>query len=213
MAAFRPLPVHELRRAPNGLGAFATKGKRRQNLKRHFSLDIDDVVADFTRHFFVKNGRSKLQSDKDYRRPRDYWYSWLLPQTEATPEASFDKVFDAVKHNPDFWLTVPVLDSHIPVEVEFYLTSRECPNEVTQEWLRINDLPQLEVVNATLLKQKKWDIALERGITGHIDDKDSTFIGCIEHGLKDSYLVSRPWNTDTISSRRIYRLEEVDWRS
>lgn len=182
-------------------------------LGRRLSLDIDDVVADFTTHFFVKNGRTKAQAAKDYFRPRDYWYSWLLPQTPEGPEASFDKVFEAIKNNPDFWLTIPVLDRHIPSEVVFYLTSRECSNAITQEWLRINDLPQLEIVNATALNKKKWDIARERGITGHIDDKDSTFIGCIEHGLRDSFLVSRPWNTDTIASRRIYRLEEVDWRS
>lgn len=180
--------------------------------KRRFSLDIDDVVADFSRHFFVWNGRTRKQSDRDYMRPRDYWYSWLLPQGPEGPEASFDKVFQAIKQEPDFWLTMPVLDSHIPLEVEFYLSSRECPNYLTMEWLRINDLPQLEVVNANHLNQKKWDLALARGITGHIDDKDTTFVGCIEHGLEDSFLASRPWNTDVKTPRRIYRLEEVDWR-
>jgi len=181
-------------------------------LRRHLSLDIDDVVADFTRHFFVKNGRSKAQADVDYRRPRDYWYSWLLPQTQGSPEANFNRVFEGIKKNEDFWLTIPVLDRHIPRDVAFYLTSRECPNELTEEWLRINDLPKLEVVNATLLKKKKWDIAKERGVTGHIDDKDTTFLGCIEHGFVDSFLVSRPWNVDVQTPRRIYRLEELDWR-
>jgi hypothetical protein len=182
-------------------------------MKRRLSLDLDDVVCDFTHHFFVKNGRTRLQAKKDYFRPRDYWYSWLLPQGEDGPEASFDRVFEVVKKNPDFWLTMPVLDKHIPHEVVFYLTSRECANEITQEWLRINDLPQLEVVNASLLNRKKWDIAKEREITGHIDDKDTTFVGCISNDLPDSFLVSRPWNTDIKTDRRIYRLEEVDWRS
>lgn len=182
-------------------------------LNRRLSLDIDDVVADFTRHFFVYNGLSQKAANEAWANPRDYWYSWLLPQVPEGPEASFDKVFNNLKHNMDFWLTIPVLDSHIPPDVEIYLTSRECPNAITYEWLRRNDLPPLEVVNATNLGQKKWDIARARGLTGHIDDKDSTFVGCITHGLKDSFLVSRPWNTDTVASRRIYRLEEVDWRT
>jgi|SRR6267378_1505965 len=177
-----------------------------------FSLDIDDVIADFTRHFFVYNGLTKAQANEAYKKPRDYWYSWLIPQTEGTQEASFNKVFQEIKVNKDFWLTVPVLDNCIPKNVTHYLTSRECTDEITKEWLRRNDLPLLPVINAHSIGKSKLAIAKSIGVDGHIDDKAETFLQCFEGGLLHSYLVSRPWNIDVNTPFRIYRLEELEWR-
>ena len=177
-----------------------------------FSLDIDDVIAGFTTYFFMRNGLSKEEAAEAWKHPRDYWYSWLIPQTEETPEQSFNKVFNEIKKDDNFWLGIPVLDSYVPPSVKFYLTSRECSDSVTEEWLRINGFPKLEVVNSHYLGISKAAIAKARKIEGHIDDKSETFIQCIKEGLTKSYLVSRPWNIDVETPRRIYRLEELDWR-
>jgi hypothetical protein len=177
-----------------------------------FSLDIDDVIADFTTHFFVYNGLSKAQAREAYKKPRDYWYSWLIPQTEGSQEASFNKVFQEVKANKDFWLTVPVLDSCIPKGVTHYLTSRECSDDVTREWLRRNDFPPFPVINSHVTGETKLALARGLGVDGHIDDKAETFLQCLEGGLLKSYLVSRPWNVEVVTPLRIYRLEELEWR-
>lgn len=175
------------------------------------SLDIDDCICDFTRAFFVKNGLSQAEANEAWKKPRDYWYSWLLPQTEVTPEASFDKVFEAIKKDHDFWVNAPALDTYIPKQVQMYLTARECPNEWTTEWLKKNGFPLLPLVNTQIEKRKKVDIALQAGMHGHVDDKAETFMEC-NRILPYSFLVSRPWNIDVITPRRIYRLEELDWR-
>jgi hypothetical protein len=176
-----------------------------------WTLDIDDVIADFTRHFFVYNGLTKGEANEAYKKPRDYWYSWLIPQTEPTQEESFNKVFNRIKVNEDFWLNIPVLDNVIPRQVTHYLTSRECTDKVTIEWLRRNNFPLLPLINAHNLKKSKLSIARELA-SGHIDDKAETFIDCYNGGLADSYLVSRPWNIDVVTPHRIYRLEELEWR-
>lgn len=147
-----------------------------------------------------------------WKNPRDYYYSNLIPQVEPTPSKSFHKIFDALKVDPNFWLGLPVLDNHIPKDVEMYLTARECPDEVTREWLDKHDFPKLPLTNVHYTKRHKVDVATEAGMHGHIDDKSDTFIACVED-LPHSFLASRPWNIDVITPRRIYRLEEVDWRS
>jgi hypothetical protein len=159
----------------------------------------------------MRNGLSKEAADEAWKKPRDYWYSWLLPQTEGSAEASFDKVFEEIKRDHDFWVNAPPLDAYIPNQVQMYLTARECPNTWTKEWLKKNGFPDLPLVNTQVEKRSKDAIALEAGVHGHVDDKAETFIQC-NRVLPYSFLVSRPWNIDVQTPRRIYKLEELEWR-
>lgn len=175
------------------------------------SLDIDDVICDFTRGFFRAIGVKPEEVDMHWKHPRDYYYSNLIPQEEATPSRSFHKVFDSLKIQEDFWLNLPVLDSYVPPQVQMYLTARETPDAITQRWLRRHGFPDLPLVNVNWSKRSKAEVALEAGMHGHVDDKSDTFEECVRV-LPYSFLASRPWNIDVITPRRIYRLEELDWR-
>jgi hypothetical protein len=181
-------------------------------LSLNFSLDIDDCICDFTRGFFAANGLTGPAANEAWKKPRDYWYSWLIPQTQGSPEASFNKVFDDLKRERDFWVNLPVLDNYIPDSVKMYLTARECPNEWTREWLTKNGFPDLPLVNTQDVQKSKAVIAAYHGMQGHVDDKSETFIDCYKT-LPDSFLMSRPWNIDVSTVRRVYRLEELDWRA
>jgi hypothetical protein len=175
------------------------------------SLDIDDVICDFTRGFFFAVGLSREEANANWARPRDYYYSNILPQTGQDARESFHNTFDALKVKRDFWLGLPVLDHYVPKQVQMYLTARECPDDVTQEWLSARGFPRLPLVNVHPTKRSKASVALEAGMQGHVDDKDDTFLECLSV-LPHSFLASRPWNIDVVTPRRIYRLEELDWR-
>ena len=178
-----------------------------------FSLDIDDVIADFTRGFFRRLGVSPAGLEAEWKHPRDYWYSRLIPQIDCSgPEECFNQVFEHVKRDDFFWLSLDAMETQIPPSIAMYLTSRETSDKVTRAWLRKRGFPDLPLFNAHSAKRSKADIALEAGMVGHIDDKSETFVSCIEAGLTKSFLVSRPWNIEVETPRRIYRLEEIEWR-
>lgn len=134
-------------------------------------IDIDEVLADWVKHW------------------TDYF-------NQPVPEVwKFDRFikerFEELKHNKEFWLTIPVKTppSDIPFEPHCYITSRHIPNEWTEEWLDINKFPAAPCFT-TFDKPK---VALEQGIKVFIDDNFNNFVDMNKAGIC-CYLFDAPHN-------------------
>ncbi len=159
-------------------------------------LDIDDVVCDFTWGVFHEAEISVEQVVG----VRSYDYREVL---------DFKPIWERIKDNDAFWLALPVLDSHIPNCCVAYVTSRYCPIQITEAWLRAKSLPLLPI--HYVKSDDKLSVLLEHDLDGIVDDKAEVFEK-VSKRLPSSFLVSRPWNRHVITPNRIYRLEELDWR-
>ena len=159
-------------------------------------LDIDDVICDFTWGVFGEAG-IPIQRVADVRH---YDYREVL---------DFKPIWERVKDDNAFWMSLPVLDSYIPACCVAYVTARHCPPTITNAWLIKNNLPLLPLYYAK--GTEKLEALREHNLDGIVDDKAGVFMKVYEQ-LPTSFLVSRPWNRHVVTPNRIYRLEELDWR-
>lgn len=127
-------------------------------------LDIDNVLADFTTHFY---NWYKIK-DKNITHWND-------------PNISGEK-WDAIKNNPEFWSTIPVLTNpaDIPFEPVCYITHRVIPNEVTEMWLNKNGFPTAKVITVT---GSKVQAAKDNKLDIFVDDKYENFIDLNKNGV------------------------------
>ena len=157
-------------------------------------LDIDNVICDFTRGVFKFAG---VPYQEVYR-VHSYDYKEVF---------NFKNLWERVKDDETFWLSLPVLDSHIPSCCAAFVSARYCPPETTMRWLEKHNLAKLP------LHQTKDKLQTLRNLNlqGLVDDKAEVFLEVREE-FPLSFLVSRPWNRHVSTPNRIYRLEELDWR-
>lgn len=107
----------------------------------HYSLDIDDTIADFSGHilqYFDVPDKSDVVMYDDCRimsRASQWW------------------------KDRNFWLTMPRMEdpSMWRIKPSCYLTARSIDEEITKEWLRINKFPDAPLI-ATKGKIKKASI-------------------------------------------------------
>lgn len=158
-------------------------------------LDIDDVICDFTAGIFRVAGVPLEES----RRVHSYDYKEVL---------KFNNIWERVKDDEDFWLSLPVLDSHIPSCCGAFVSSRYCSPEITMRWLKEHNLSKLPLYQTKDKLQTLRDLNLQ----GLVDDKAEVFLQVREE-FPLSFLVSRPWNRHISTPNRIYRLEELEWRT
>jgi hypothetical protein len=158
------------------------------------ALDIDDVVCDFTAGFFYAAG---VSLDK-VKLVHSYDYNEVL---------EFEPVWEKIKDDDTFWLTLPVLDLHIPSCCEVFLSARHCPPEITERWLRKYNLLKLPLYQ----RKDKLKALHELDLDGLIDDKAKTFLK-VRKDFPKSFLLSRPWNRHVSTPNRIGCLKELEWR-
>jgi len=153
-------------------------------------LDLDDVVFDFMRHFYRWLGYEYT--------PPTYWDVPFI-----------DDNFHIVKHDPKFWLSMPVNDN-IGIEdfkFDFYVTARPIPSEISEQAIGMNKLPTKPVF--TVYNESKVNICKELGITHFIDDKPQTVLELDEVGIK-SYVWDADCNQTFQWNRRIKHLSEFE---
>jgi len=161
----------------------------------NLGLDIDGVICDFTAGIFSVAGiplrRVAEVQSYDYK-----------------PVLDFKPIWARVRGDELFWLGLAPLETTIPQCCAVYLTSRYCSDAVTRQWLHVHGFPKLPVVNT----QDKAGKLQELGLDGLVDDHAEHFMAA-QAVATQNFLVSRPWNRHIVSTRRILRLEELEWRT
>lgn len=159
--------------------------------QRRIGLDIDDVLADFIKHY---QARHDIQMS-----PTCWNFDPLLPQR-----------LKELQDDDEFWLSIPVLTppENIPFEPTCYITSRVCSVEVTNKWLELNGYPLAPVYVANDTRSKA-DIAEQQKLDIFIDDRYANFQEVSSRGIF-CYLFDAPHNQRyNVGFRRIKSLKEI----
>ena len=117
-------------------------------------LDIDNVICDFTRGVFKFAG---VPYQEVYR-VHSYDYKEVL---------NFKNIWERVKDDETFWLSLPVLDSHIPSCCAAFVSARYCPPETTMRWLKKHNLAKLPLHQT---KDKKLLLEIMMVTKCHVSD-------------------------------------------
>lgn len=148
-------------------------------------LDVDDVVADFTKAFTERYG---LKEGK-------YWDSTYSIK-EKLKELANDK---------DFFVNLPVKNfpNFIP---HAYVSARSIPVEWTMEFLEKNNLP-CSPVHHVPFNHSKVQVLQDIGTDIFIDDKFTNFLEAQKAGIT-SFLMDASHNQHyDVGYRRIYNLD------
>ena len=159
-------------------------------MPQKIGLDIDDVLADWVKHWTKYHDQ-------------DIPSSWNF-------DRDIIKKFEALKDDKDFWLSIPVKTSpsEIPFEPHCYITSRIIPKEWTEEWLDKNKFPTAPVYSIGM-NMSKIEVAKKSGITLFVDDRYSNFVELNNNGIC-TYLFDAPHNQRyNVGHKRIFSLKEL----
>lgn len=154
------------------------------NLKR-IVLDVDDVVADFTKAFTKKYNIN----------PRSYW--------DGTYQIG--EMLNELKEDRDFYVNLEVKfkPNFMP---HAYVSSRSIPVEWTQEFLEKNDLPCRPVYHVPF-NTSKLEMLKMLNTEIFIDDKFDNFAEAMRNGIT-AFLMDAPHNQHyNVGFRRIHSLD------
>ena len=160
---------------------------------RRIGLDIDDVLADFVGAYCKRF---------DITRPK--WWGF---------DFKFGDHYGKVMDDKEFWLSMdPIIDPDtIPFEPVCYITSRGCPKELTEEWLKRKGFPQVPV-HCVGPEGPKVEIAKKERLDIFVDDCYKNFVELSEAGIF-TYLFTQPHNSRyMVGHRRIGSLAEIGAR-
>lgn len=156
-------------------------------------LDVDEVLADWVGH-------------------------WTKFHGQEIPEIwNFDRdikaKFDSLKHDKDFWLSIPVKTKPetIGFEPHCYITSRSVPIQWTQEWLDKNGFPTMPVY-CVGFGESKVEVAKKSGVEIFVDDRFENFVELNNAGIC-CFLFDAPHNKRyDVGYKRIYSLKDlISW--
>lgn len=161
----------------------------------NIGLDIDGVLADFTRA-----------------------WNRLYPDVPALPncynyDPNMGKRFKAMKEAgtlDDFFMSLDPLihPANIGFEPKGYVTARPVDTAVTEFWLKKNGFPMKPVVTVEW-GTNKVDAMKELGIEMFIDDFYGNFVELNEGGIL-CYLYSAPWNQEhDVGDLRLNSLNDI----
>jgi uncharacterized HAD superfamily protein len=162
-------------------------------------LDIDGVVASFDTHFFDYLGL-------DNKQPA---HSWDDPR--------FIENFDKVKHDLDFWLSMPALikADHLDFYPDVFITARPIENKYSAQWLKWQGFKNQLVITVPSTKENhksKVPSVLSSKLDYFVDDhvvnvnEINTQTSCI------CFLKSRAHNVkegEHLNKLRIYHLNQL----
>lgn len=161
----------------------------------NIGLDIDGVLADFTR------GWHKIYSDVPAL-PDRYNYDPLMGQRfkDMKTAGTLD----------DFFLSLDPLikPNDLPFEPCGYVTARPVDSAISESWLKKNGFPIKPVITVQW-GTNKIEAMKELGVEIFIDDFYGNFLELNEGGIL-TYLYSAPWNEEhDVGHLRIRSLEEI----
>lgn len=141
-------------------------------------IDIDDVIANFTKAWIEKYNMRELPK------------SWNFDRKMGD---RFEKMRQSDKLD-DFYLNLEPLikQEDLLFEPYCYITSRSVSIKTTRDWLDKWNFPAKEVISVGLGKSKV-EAAKQAGIDIFIDDSYSNFIELNSAGIL-TYLLSKPHN-------------------
>jgi len=154
-------------------------------------LDIDGVLANFNSHIFKFSGKEHKEVTH-----------WNDP--------TIRELFEKVKHNSEFWSTIPALinPSDIPFEPVAYVTARSIDQKITQAWLDNNNFPKAPLY-CVGTDESKLEIIKNLDIDIFLDDKFETFIELNRNGIC-CFLMNASYNKKyNVGYKRIYNLKEL----
>lgn len=161
--------------------------------KPRIGLDIDDVLADFLPEW------CKL-------------WDCPIPDTWNFDRGMYDKFKQMKDHGTleTFFLGLPtkIKASELPFTPVGYVTARSIPIEITMEWLKINQFPQVPVYSVGF-GGSKVEALKELRVDMFVDDNYNTFVELSKAGI-GCYLFDTPHNKrHNVGYRRIYSLKEL----
>jgi len=155
------------------------------------ALDIDEVLADWVGHWSNKFGMSEKPA---------YW--------------NFDKdikaKFEMLKDDKNFWLSIPPLvdPKGLPFEPVGYVTSRNIPQEWTEEWLQLNGFPSTPVITVGH-NESKVEAIKSLNAERFVDDRYENWVEINKAGIP-CYLMTQPHNSRyDVGSLRINSLSDI----
>lgn len=156
-------------------------------------LDIDNVLADYSNHFFAYNNLPKH-----------------LPRHWNDPRFRNDAINEKIRNDKNFYLSMPLL-TH-PDELAFepvcYVTARSVPSEWTQQWLDQNRFPSAKLVSVGL-GQSKVEALREFDIDYFIDDHYENFVELNQAGIP-TYLFTQSHNLKyNVGNKRIDHVNDI----
>lgn len=155
-------------------------------------LDIDEVLADWVKHWTNHHGQ-------------------VVPENWNFDRKIGDK-FDALKDDKEFWLSIPVKTpaKDIHFEPHCYITARTIPVEWTQEWLDKNGFPTMPVYSIGL-NESKVEVAKKSGIDWFVDDRYENFVELNKAGIC-TFLFDAPHNQRyNVGHKRIKSIKDLQF--
>lgn len=160
--------------------------------KKKIGLDVDEVIADLV-GTLMEEFPNKLKKRSEY---------WRDPV--------FLECFNKVKDDRDFYLRIkPKVDPlSLPFEPTCYITARNCPTDVTIEWLQKHGFPSA-FVHTVPMGTSKVEVAKSAGIDIFVDDNYDNYVDLNKNGIC-TFLMDAPHNRRyNVGYRRIQTLEQL----
>lgn len=162
------------------------------------ALDMDGVLRDFS------GAMCRLAVQVSARR---FPYHWSYVNTWGMGD-DFDMLFGIIKNDYEWWLGLELLPGTLPIpfKVDCYITHSPVPDWVNKAWLKLNGLPDAEVIQVKLTPDK-ITVCQQRGVTVLVDDKPETVRDAIHYGIA-GLLFDAPYNQEA-NLPRIKSLAEL----
>lgn len=94
---------------------------------------------------------------------------------------NFSKIMKQVWNDPEFWLNLEPLNT-INFTPHCYITSRQIPSEVTEQWLNKYNFPKAKVITVQRPEEKLQHLK-DEGIDLLIDDLHTTVRSALDAGI------------------------------
>lgn len=156
-------------------------------------LDIDEVIADFVKHWTDFHGQEVPEI-------------WNF-------DRNIGEKFRALSNNKQFWLTIPpkISPSDIHFEPACYITSRSIPTAWTEEWIDNNGFPTMPVYSVGH-DCSKVETIKAAGIDIFVDDRYENFVEINKAGIC-CFLMDAPHNRRyDVGHKRIHSLKQLSFR-
>jgi hypothetical protein len=162
-------------------------------------LDVDGVLINWVDSFIAK--AKQMGFTETFPKSWKETYQW-----QFSPD--FGKVWKEIEQDENWWLNLSRHDdAKVTFPVDFYLTARPCPSEITRECLVREGFPDAPV-HTVHPKADKVPVLKELGTDLFVEDKLEAFLDINGAGI-NCLLLNRPWNDSYCSFKRIYSLNDV----
>lgn len=103
-------------------------------------LDVDGVLCNFTEGIIHK--AKELGFSEFFPLDASKVNHWNI-------SSKFSEVFDVVKHDPEFWLSLTPMITELPFSPIAYLTARPIDSKITEQWLQTHGFPKAKIITVS----------------------------------------------------------------